>query len=165
VQSLSRRVHVLGSRPALAGFPTRLALRGRDVTELQHRLHQLARMRLAVRRRELDALRRTVDSFDLGRQMAAIRTRLATCDGRLHAAAARRRDRAEARWRERVGRLESLSPLGVLSRGYAVAWTADGTRALRDARDVQQGDRIRVTLGHGELACDVREISSSKDDV
>jgi exodeoxyribonuclease VII large subunit len=161
VQSLSRRVHVLSSRPALAGYPTRLAMRGRDVTELRHRLHQLARTSLALRRRRLDLLRRTVESFDLGRQMEAIRTRLATGDGRLRAGIARRRDRAEARWRERVGRLESLSPLAVLSRGYAVAWNADRTRALRDAQDVTVGDPIRVTLARGELECEVRAQSQT----
>jgi exodeoxyribonuclease VII large subunit len=164
VQALSRCVHVLGSRPALAGFPTRIAMRGRDVTELRHRLHQVARTALSMRRRRLDALRRTVESFDLARQMEAIRTRLATSDGRLHAGIARRRDRAEARLHERVGRLESLSPLAVLSRGYAVAWNADRTRALRDAGDVIPGDRIRVTLARGELECDVRGRDTTPDD-
>lgn len=156
IQSSSRRVHIASSRPALAGFPTRLAMRGRDVTELSHRLHQQARAAVALRRRRLDVLRRTVESFDLGRRMQAIRTRLATCDGRLHAGIDRRRARADARLRERIARLESLSPLAVLSRGYAVAWNDERTRALRDARDVDAGDRIRVTLAHGELQCDVR---------
>jgi exodeoxyribonuclease VII large subunit len=105
-----------------------------------------------------------VESFDLARQMEAIRTRLATSDGRLHAGIARRRDRAEARLHERVGRLESLSPLAVLSRGYAVAWNADRTRALRDAGDVMPGDRIRVTLARGELECDVRGRDTTPDD-
>ena len=30
-------------------------------------------------------------------------------------------------------RLEALNPLAVLARGYAVCWTADRTRVLRDA--------------------------------
>jgi exodeoxyribonuclease VII large subunit len=54
-----------------------------------------------------------------------------------------------------IGRLESLSPLAVLSRGYAVAWNADRTHALRNAAETQPGDRIRVTLAQGELDCDV----------
>ena len=55
-----------------------------------------------------------------------------------------------------MGRLESLSPLAVLGRGYAVAWNADRTRALRAASEVNDGDRIKVTLAEGELECDVR---------
>ena len=156
VQALSRRVHVLSGRTALAGFPTRLALRGRDVTELTHRLDQQARARLAGRQRRLTQVRRQLESFDLGRRLGGIRTRLATSDGRLRTALLRRQDRAESRLRELVGRLDTLSPLAVLGRGYAVAWNADRTRALRNAADVHAGDRIRVTLASGELDCDVR---------
>lgn len=156
IQALSRRVHVLGGRTALAGFPTRLAMRGRDVTELTHRLGQQARTRLAGRERVLSQLRRQLESFDLGRRLGNIRTRLATSDGRLRTALLRRQDRAASRLRESVGRLDSLSPLAVLGRGYAVAWNADRTRALRNAADVHAGDRIRVTLASGELDCDVR---------
>jgi len=74
----------------------------------------------------------------------------------MHTATSRRVDRAGGRFRASAGRLESLSPLAVLGRGYAVAWNADRTRALREASEVQPGDRIRVTLSNGELDCDVR---------
>jgi exonuclease VII large subunit len=47
--------------------------------------------------------------------------------------------------------------LSVLARGYAVAWNADRTRALRSASEVREGDQIRVTLAAGELHCEVRE--------
>jgi len=140
----------------MAGYPTRLAMRGRDVTELRHRLHQGVRARLAGRERVLGALRRQLESFDLGRRFESIRTRLAHADGRLRAAMLHRLNRVQGRLRERVGRLESLSPLAVLGRGYAVAWNADRTHALRAASEVNDGDRIRVTLAEGELECDVR---------
>jgi exodeoxyribonuclease VII large subunit len=156
VQALSRRVHIVSGRAAFAGFPTRLAMRGRDVAELTHRLKQHVRARLSNRERALTALRRRLDAFDLGRRLAGIRTRLSTSDARLHTAIARRQDRAQARLRERAGRLEMLSPLAVLGRGYAVAWNADRTRALRAAHEVKEGDRIVVTLAAGEIDCAVR---------
>ena len=53
-------------------------------------------------------------------------------------------ERARARFAERTARLDSLSPLAVLGRGYAVAWNADRTTVLRAAADVAPGDRIRV---------------------
>ena len=135
----------------------RLALRSRDVTELTHRLNRGMRTRLSGRERILVLLRRQLESFDLGRRLAGFRTRLATADGKLRTTIVRRNDRAQARLREHVGRLESLSPLAVLGRGYAVAWNSDRTRALRRADEVNTGDRIRVTLASGELECDVRK--------
>jgi exodeoxyribonuclease VII large subunit len=155
IQTLSRRVHVLGSRPAFAGFPTRLALRGRDITELSHRLRQRMLARVATRARRVADLQRQVDAFDVGRRLGGIRTRLAQAEGRLQTSIARRLHQADATLRECAGRLDTLSPLAVLGRGYAVAWSADGSRAIRDAREVRTGDRIRVTLSRGTLDCDV----------
>jgi exodeoxyribonuclease VII large subunit len=53
--------------------------------------------------------------------------------------------------------LESLSPLAVLGRGYAVCWDASRTRVIRDAAAMSAGDRVRVTLQQGELECEVRK--------
>ncbi len=156
VQRLSRRVHVLTARPAFAGIPGRLAMRGRDISELTHRLNQGLRDRIGGRARRLLTIERQLATFDLGRRLAGIRTRLVTVDGRLSGAIERRRQRAHGQLRENAARLESLSPLGVLGRGYAVAWNADHSRVLRNAGDVQPGDRIHVTLAAGELDCDVR---------
>jgi len=57
------------------------------------------------------------------------------------------------RLRALAGRLENLSPLGVLARGYAVCWDDERTRIVRDAGTVQPGERVRVTLARGELGC------------
>ena len=156
VQALSRRVHVLSGRTALAGFPTRLALRGRDVMDLTHQLHSHMLTRRQVLDRRLSHLTRRLETFDVGRRLAGISARLEAADTRMHTATVRRVDRAGAQFRTSAGRLDTLSPLAVLARGYAVAWNADRTRALRDASEVNPGDRVRVTLLRGELDCDVR---------
>ena len=155
VQQLSRRVHIAGSRPAFAGLPGRLAMRGRHVSELTHALARLLRSHLDVRHRRVVQLERQLASFDAGRRLASIRTRLVSADGRMRAAAARAQDRAAARFRHVAGRLETLSPLAVLGRGYAVCWNADHTAIIRDAESVAPGDRVRVTLDRGELDCKV----------
>jgi exodeoxyribonuclease VII large subunit len=51
--------------------------------------------------------------------------------------------------------LQSLSPLGVLSRGYALVWDAEGRRLLRRAEDVGVGDGLRVRLHEGALRATV----------
>src|SRR6185436_15981429 len=98
------------------------------------------------------------ESRDVRRRLAAVRGRLTAADGRLKAAAVRNRDRADARFRILVGRLDNLSPLGVLARGYAVCWNADRTAIIRTASQVARGDRLRVTLHEGELHCDVSRV-------
>jgi exodeoxyribonuclease VII large subunit len=56
-----------------------------------------------------------------------------------------------------LGKLEALSPLAVLSRGYAIATRADGEASvtLGSVSDVSVGDRIRIRLSDGQLDADV----------
>jgi exodeoxyribonuclease VII large subunit len=164
LQSLGRRVHLAVGRTAFAAFPARFAMRGRHVSELSHALRRALGSLVASRGRRVQALERQMATFDVGRRLAAIRTRLVAADGRMKSAAGRRQDRANARMRTVVGRLETLSPLAVLGRGYAVAWNADKTRVLRDADSVALGDRVHVTLARGELECEVRATSHTTAD-
>jgi exodeoxyribonuclease VII large subunit len=159
LQTLNRRLQASEARPGFAGVPGRVAMRGRHTAELTHALAHLMRARLAARERRIGQIRRHLEIHHLGRRLAGIRTRLVTVDGRLAGAIVRRRHRADAQLRNSAARLDSLSPLAVLGRGYAVAWNEARTEVLRDAADTVLGDRIRVTLAKGELECDVREKS------
>jgi exodeoxyribonuclease VII large subunit len=85
--------------------------------------------------------------------VARIQARLSQADARLHAAAVRKYHAAEARFGATAARLESMSPLAVLGRGYAVCWDGQRQQILRDAAAVREGDGVRVTLARGELAC------------
>jgi exodeoxyribonuclease VII large subunit len=163
IQRLSRRVHIADSRPVFAGFRGRIAMRGRHVSELSHALARVLRDALAARARRVNIVERRLAAVDAGRRLAAMNTRLVESDGRLLNAARRRHHRAAAQFGNAAGRLDTLSPLAVLGRGYAVAWNADKTRVLRDAAAVAPGDTVRVTLSKGELACDVRERIAAKN--
>lgn len=57
----------------------------------------------------------------------------------------------------RAGRLNALSPLAILARGYAACFDAKG-RLVRAAKDLKQGDAIEVRLGQGSLGARVAEI-------
>lgn len=53
-------------------------------------------------------------------------------------------------YRSVENRLQLLSPLAVLNRGYALVFTPDG-RLLKDSRDVQDGDSITTRLADGTI--------------
>jgi exodeoxyribonuclease VII large subunit len=74
------------------------------------------------------------------RMRAALDTHLARRAGAVHALA---------------GRLDAMSPLKVLGRGYAIATRSDG-RAIRAASEVAPGESIKVRVAEGQLVAEVR---------
>jgi exodeoxyribonuclease VII large subunit len=154
-------LQTLSNRRGLAGWPARVALRSRHASELGYRLRRALTARLQQHERRLQTLQRRLDAQNVTRRLAVIRGRLAAADARLGAAVLRRTDRGAATVRALAGRLDSLSPLAVLGRGYAVCWNADRTAIVRDAATLALGDRVHVTIARGEIGCDVRSIATA----
>ena len=153
VRRLESRLNQLAARPGYAGFRGRLAFRGRHVAELTASLRQGVATALGRRARRHQFLLSKLQQFDPRLRLAAVRTRLVARDTALTKALTRRLHLVQSRFNGAVTRLDGLSPLAVLGRGYAVAWDASRTHILRDAGAVARGARIRVTLERGELHC------------
>jgi exodeoxyribonuclease VII large subunit len=62
-----------------------------------------------------------------------------------------------ARLEVATGRLNALSPLAILARGYAICRDARGI-LVRNAENVMAGDSVCVTLAKGELDCRVEGV-------
>jgi exodeoxyribonuclease VII large subunit len=58
-----------------------------------------------------------------------------------------------------MAKLNALSPLAVLTRGYSITQAEDG-RVLRDASSTKPGDKLKIRLDHGKLNA---EVLSSED--
>ncbi len=149
------QVRALEARPGFGGFRGHVAVRGRHVAELTHEMRRAMREALSRRERAYQVLRLKLETFDLRRRLGVVRTRLVGVDGRLAAAVARHLHASDGRLRGAAARLDSLSPLAVLARGYAVCWNADRTAIIRDTSHVSTGDAVHVRLHRGELHCHV----------
>ena len=158
---LESRLRTLEARPGFAGTRGRMAWRGRHVGELAQRLELGMRGGIARRGRDYQRLQLRLEALDQRRRLGTIRTRLVAADGRLGVAINRTQHAFDARLRAAAARLDSLSPLAVLARGYAVCWNAGRTEIIRDAATVEVGDEISVTIQRGELACEVRDRRTS----
>jgi exodeoxyribonuclease VII large subunit len=122
------------------------------------RLDRDARRLVAAGRRAIERMRQRADAGAESLRLQAPRERLAARRGQLVAAgralgreiqtllAARAAGMAAA-----AGRLETLSPLGVVARGYAIVQRADDGAIVRRAAEVGVGDGLRVRLAEGEL--------------
>jgi exodeoxyribonuclease VII large subunit len=56
-----------------------------------------------------------------------------------------------------TGRLDALSPLAVLQRGYSIAHKLPEERIVKDGAALNLGDRLRLTFAKGKAVCRVEE--------
>jgi len=97
-------------------------------------------------------------------RIVADRARVHAAGERLVTASARTLERSDAAFRHIAARLEDLSPLGILARGYAVCYAQDGTTVVRAAKELAVGDHVRVRLHEGSAGCLVQSVTDEGDD-
>jgi exodeoxyribonuclease VII large subunit len=129
------------------------------VSELAAALRQRVSQAVAKRARRHELLRRSLDQFDPRHRLGAVRTQLVARDGRLQAAVRRRVTIAQGRIGALAARIDGLSPLAVLGRGYSVTWDGSRTRIIRDAATLKPGDRVNVTLERGTFDATVDKVN------
>jgi exodeoxyribonuclease VII large subunit len=95
-------------------------------------------------------------------RIAEEKIRLDGWDDRLARAVRQRLTQDSERVEALAGRLEALSPLNVLSRGYALTRKQDGT-VVRDARELRPGERFFVDLQRGRLVGRVEECQDREE--
>ena len=103
----------------------------------------------------LDATRKRLDA-GLRRRVERKRQRLTLLSDRLRSSPRLLLERRRAALDHVGARLQGLSPLATLGRGYAIV-RAEGV-ALRDASRVAPGDRVEVELASGSLGARVEDV-------
>jgi len=155
LQRIRSRVEAVTSHRVFEAERGRIRTQGQTIDDLVRRSEAAVRRRVE---RAGDRLRRgdeRVEAFRWDRQLAQRRERLAGQVDRLRARARAAVDSRRAVLSAQAGKLDSLSPLAVLSRGYALVWDAAGARLLRDPREVSVGDALRIRLHGGGLGATV----------
>ncbi len=127
-------------------------------TRLRRGMH--AEWRHAAHRVELGAA--ALRSASPVARVANGRHRLERLDARMRSETRHALAQAQHRLRSAVGRLDSLSPLAVLGRGYSLTRTPTG-EIVRSARQVSAGDDVRVLLHQGTLECRVAATKEQDD--
>ena len=121
-------------RPGYAGFPGRLAWRARHVGELAGPLRRATQGLRGPPTPAPGCVERALGQFDPRHRLAAGQGE--RCSRRTGGSTPWPRDGCtprKAASADAAARLDGLSPLAVLGRGYAVCWDGDRTRIVRDA--------------------------------
>jgi len=147
---LERRAEVAARRASLRDPRLAVAECFQRVDELAVRLERCISRGVTRHQARLFRLNRRLADRHPRAVVADARLKLGPASQRLEANVRARLGVLDARLRERAARLDALSPLAVLGRGYAIVSRVDG-RAVRAAREVRVGDSIGVRLSDGAL--------------
>jgi len=93
----------------------------------------------------------------LPERLARDTARVAHSRSLLEGAGSRLTERARARVALGAARLEDLSPLAILARGYSAAFATDGHTVVRSVSQVSPGDRMVVRMSDGRVGCTVTD--------
>jgi exodeoxyribonuclease VII large subunit len=150
--ALRRTLSELESSRAFPQVQSRIRGFAQRVDDAGYSMESVLGAALKSRRARHAALTLRLSDSDLRRRVIEQRARLAELGGRLDACARILLDDRSERVSLAAGKLDSLSPLGVLARGYAIAFDAEG-RVIKRAAAVKSGGRVRVRVSEGEIEC------------
>jgi exodeoxyribonuclease VII large subunit len=134
----------------------------RRVDELTVRLRRGLRGEVSHARHRAALAIRALRAADPVARVRSDRHRLEGLESRLIASFTRRCDRARSGLRAAVARLDALSPLAVLGRGYSLTRARTG-EFVRHASQVKAGDDVQVLLQQGSLEARVTATREQDD--
>jgi exodeoxyribonuclease VII large subunit len=150
--ALRRRLTDLESSRAFPRVESRIRECSQRLDDAVYSMESALGVALKAGRARQGALALRLTEADLRRVLLERRGRLAELATQLHTRAQLMLDARSERVSLAAGKLDSLSPLGVLARGYAIAFDAQG-KVLKRADDVNSGDQVHVRLSEGEMEC------------
>jgi exodeoxyribonuclease VII large subunit len=146
----------LSAESALIRLRDGVNRRDQRLDELRLRLDASTHRRLRMRARRFAFLVDRLRLQGIAARIATIHRRLQIADQRLHRATTQIINVRQMRVNRASVALDALSPLAVLSRGYALLYAADG-KLLRSASETAAGRTIRARLAHGTLEAEVTQ--------
>lgn len=145
------------SNAAELAVPEQTELR-RALLERQHLLQTLIAKRLRQERQRVKALAANRSLTDPMNYLNDRRMALDYSLRRLTAASAALLHAQRRRFTALTAKLDAMSPLKVLGRGYAVTVNEDG-HVIRSAHELTKDERVRIRLTDGEASAQIQEVT------
>ena len=139
---------------AFARMRNGLSRRQQRLDELQYQIDAAWHRQSRQITEHLQKLEARLLRQDVSHRMRSVREQVTALDGRIVRAQQALLQRARASSSSTDGRLQTLSPLAVLSRGYALVFAQDGT-LLREADATVEGNLITTRFAHSTLTSQV----------
>jgi exodeoxyribonuclease VII large subunit len=144
----------LSQHGAFARMMELIRQRQQKLDDLTHRMEVAQRQLIQQAHRRWEAVAAAVRHYDLRLILSGMRRELASRTTSLVAVTRNVLLQHKVRSERLRTALESLSPLAILDRGYALVFDSEGN-LLKDVDPLNVGDEISARLAHGQLHASV----------
>ena len=131
------------------------ALLYEKISVLERRMEKAASLSFDKAADRFTALNARLLSQSPEKRLKLTDERLSALEKRSETVFLRYMDRLEHSLAEKAARLDSLSPLKVLSRGYSLVYK--GEKLLNSSESISAGDSIRITFGSGGAEAEIKD--------
>jgi exodeoxyribonuclease VII large subunit len=145
-----RHLTELAQSRAFARFTELVNRRQQRVDDLVHRLRHAFGDELRYYRSRVDVATTRVRAHDLRIVLTGMRKQVENASARLTNIAQMRLQHAKVGLNQYEARLQALSPLNILERGYAIVFDTNG-KPVKDPADVKSGERITARVARGTV--------------
>ena len=158
------QLNELAQHGAFVRIQDLISRRAQRVDELTYRLASSYQRQLRELHRRLDVASARIRHFDFRRSLAMSRSKLDSGSDAVARAMRTRISNHRSRLNQLFAKLEALSPIKILERGYALVFDARGS-LIKDTAQVSPGERISARVAKGTIAAEVKGIEESSDRV
>lgn len=153
------RLTELAQHGAFAGMQDLLGRRSQRLDELMFRMAASFRYNLRDYSRRLEVAAARVRHYDFRRSLAMTRNQLDSGADSLLRVMRNRLNEHRGRLNELYAKLDALSPVKILERGYALVFDAKGN-LVKDSNQLAAGDEISARVAHGTFTAEVKKTSN-----
>jgi len=153
---------LVGLRRALHDPRTMLGHLAQRMDDLTGRLETSLVVAVSRRRDRFERLRDALQHNDPQVKVEALRQRIALLSIRVEGLLAQRLEVIRQEFGDNAARLEVLSPLKTLARGYAIATHGSAGTVVTDAGSLAIGEQLLLRLYRGQVCCRVESLETGK---
>jgi len=134
----------------------------RHITNLSVRMESEIGHLISERKRHLEHLREKIEPEHFRDMLRQDYQHLDELTSKLSASIERIVENKTADLRLHASRLNSVSPLNTIGRGYSITISPNSRKIVTEVTDVKEEDEVDVIVGDGILECNVRKIRSDR---
>ncbi|MEL4306193.1 exodeoxyribonuclease VII large subunit [Methanococcoides sp. LMO-2] len=134
----------------------------RHISNLSVRMESEIGHMISERKRHLEHLREKIEPEHFRDMLRQDYQHLDELTSKLSASIERIVENKTAELRLHASRLNSVSPLNTIGRGYSITISPDNRKIVTEVADVKEEDEVDVVVTDGILECNVRKIRSDR---